>query len=188
MSNANPDSPSLPTDLLLKRKSRRWATVAIIALIPTIPCFMYLTTLWAKMIPLGTVAFMIAAFGLGLVLAAGPVITLTGLLVALFMRIEAAFKAAAPRKFGVLDILFITGGLIVTLLPALAASYVPVKAMLTGYIAFQGPGQQYPRLTDPYGFWQAVAFWLMGAATLAFLAGLYWRSRFWPKKPGMQQQ
>ncbi|WP_157288324.1 hypothetical protein [Uliginosibacterium gangwonense] len=173
---------------MLKRKAGRWALGVIAALLPTIPCFVYFLPLWNKLIALGTLPFMFAALGLGLVLSVGPVAVVVCSLVALFLRIEACYVEGALPKRTVLDCVAIATGMLVTFAPALAALYVPVKAILTGYIAFRGPGQQYPMQADPYGFWQAVGFWLMGVATLAFLAGVYWRSRWLRRKQQLAPQ
>jgi len=188
MSKANPDSPSYQADVLLKLKARRWALGVVVALLPTIPCFVYFMPLWNKLITLGTLPFMFAALGLGLILAMGPVAVVVCGLVALFLRIESCYVKGTMPKRTVLDRVFIATGMLVTVAPALAAMYVPVKAMLTGYIAFRGPGQQYFIQADPYGFWQAVGFWWMGVAALAFLAGVYWRSRWLRRKQFLSLQ
>ncbi|MBS1209189.1 MAG: hypothetical protein H6R19_1587 [Proteobacteria bacterium] len=161
----------------LHRKARRWSLVAFLALAITLPGILFIKPLWAWLITLGSGSFMLAAAGWGLIMAAGPVTALVCALVALFLRVEAGFAPRSRhRRFG--DVLAISGGLLVSFTPALAALIPPVKAILTGYIAFRGQGQQYPQVSDPYGFWQAVAYWFMGAATLALLAGLYWRTKW----------
>lgn len=177
------DAPLLPRGDLLLRKSRRWALIALLALLLTLPCVLFMKPLWAQLITLGSTSFMLAAGLWGLILAGGPVLFLAAALSALFLRVEARFAPCRTRRpFG--DALAVGLGLILSFLPALAALYPPLKALLTGYIGFRGLGQQYPLATDPYGFWQAVAFWLMGALALAFLAGFYWRSKWRPSAAG----
>ncbi|MDP5240337.1 hypothetical protein Q9Q94_12410 [Uliginosibacterium sp. 31-16] len=162
---------------VLHRKSRRWAVAALIALLITLPAIIFIKPLWYQLITLGSGAFMLAAAAWALVMAAGPVAALVCAIVALFLRVEAGFAPRSRvRRFG--DVLAIGGGLLISFTPAIAALYPPVKAVLTGYIAFRGLGQQYPLAGDPHGFWQAVASWLMGATVLATLATLYWRAKW----------
>jgi hypothetical protein len=166
----------------LHRKARRWSLIAICALLFTLPAIVFFRPLWEWLITLGSGAFALAASVWGLVMAIGPVTALVCALTALFLRVEASFAPRSRRRrFG--DTLAICGGLAVSFTPALAALYPPVKALLTGYIAFRGLGQQYPLASDPYGFWQAVAYWFMGSATLALFAGLYWRAK-WRNRVG----
>ncbi len=163
-------------DLLL-RKSRRWGFFALLAFALTLPCVIFMKPLWAFLITLGSGSFMLMAGLWGLILAAGPLAFLACGLTALFLRVEVRF-APRSQRHPLGDTLAISLALLLSFVPALAALYPPIKAVLTGYIGFRGVGQQYPLASDPYGFWQAVAFWIMGAMTLAFLAGLYWRSKW----------
>ncbi|GAB2880907.1 hypothetical protein GCM10027046_06360 [Uliginosibacterium flavum] len=166
----------------LHRRARRWSLIAVTALLLTLPAIIFFPRLWSWVITLGSGAFLLAGAAWGLLMAVGPVTALVCALVALFLRVEAGFAPRSRhRRFG--DALAITGGLLVSFAPALAALYPPIKALLTGYIAFRGQGQQYSLLSDPYGFWQAVAYWLMGAATLALLAGFYWKAK-WRSRVG----
>lgn len=158
------------------RKARRWARVALVALLITLPCVIFMKTLWNSLITLGPTSFWLAASVWGLVLAAGPVLFVVGVLTALFLRMEAVVSPRTLRH-PIRDVLVTATALIVSLVPSVAALYPPVKALLTGTIGFRGLGQQYPLASDPYGFWQAVAFWFMGAFTLAFLAFVYWRGK-----------
>lgn len=163
-------------DLLL-RKSRRWAGIAFIALLLTVPCLVFMRPLWVWLVTLGSGSFMLAAGLWGLVLAAGPLLFLVAGLCALFLRVEAGFAPCShPSRLG--DRIVIGIALTISFLPALAALYPPLHAIASGFIAFRGPGQEYPLAADPYGFWQAVAFWLMGAATLAIFAGIYWCAKW----------
>lgn len=163
-------------DLLL-RKSRRWALLALAALALTLPCLIFMQPLWAWLATLGSGSFMLLAGLWGIVLAAGPLVVVVGALCALFLRVEASFAPRRSHTPGT-DRAIIALAVLVSLLPALAALYPPIKAILTGFIGFRGIGQQYPLASDPYGFWQAVAFWFMGAASLALLAGVYWRAKW----------
>lgn len=176
MATGNPDSPSYTSRQLLQLKSRRWAWIMIAALIPTLPCFVFIAQIWRGIVSLGTLPFMFAALGLGLLLAVGPVAVIVSGLASLFLRVEACFAEPHTERSSA-DKLTITIATFVSFVPAIAALYVPVKAILTGSIAFRGPGQLYSLATDPYGYWQAVTFWLMGAASLAFLAARYWYSK-----------
>lgn len=175
------DALQVPRGDLLLRKSRRWALVALISILITMPCIAFIKPLWTWLATLGTGSFMIAAGVWGLILAAGPILFLVGALCALFLRVEAGF-APRSRPRPASDRAAITAALFVSFLPALTALYPPIHALLTGFIGFRGLGQQYPLASDPYGFWQAVAFWFMGAATLAILAGVYWRAKWRSRK------
>ncbi|MEN3109808.1 hypothetical protein ACFONG_13305 [Uliginosibacterium paludis] len=176
-----PNALQLPRGDLLLRKSRRWALIALAALLLTVPCVVFIQPLWAWLVTLGTGSFMIIAALWGLVMAAGPILFLVAGLCALFLRVEAGFAPRSqPRPAA--DRAAIAAGLFISFLPALVALYPPIRAMLTGFIGFRGLGQQYPLASDPYGFWQAVAFWFMGAATLAILAGVYWRAKWLSRK------
>lgn len=173
----SPDSNAALHGELLHLKSRRWALIALLACLITLPCVLFMRPLWAQLVTLGSGSFMIAAGLWGLVLAGGPLLFLVAGLTALFLRVEARFAPRSqPRPIG--DALVIALALILSFTPALAALYPPIKAVMSGLISFRGPGRVYSLATDPYGFWQGVAFWLMGAATLALLAGFYWRSRW----------
>lgn len=174
---------NLPRGDLLLRKSRRWALIALAALLLTLPCLAFLPALWAWFVTLGSASFMLSAGLWGLVLAAGPLLFLVAALCALFLRVEAGFAPRSKPSPGG-DRLAVGVALIISFVPALLALYPPLHALTTGFIAFRGPGQQYPLATDPYGFWQALAFWLMGAATLAILAGVYWRAKWRAHKSG----
>ena len=170
----SPEASPLPRGEALHRRSRRWAFAALVF---ALPCIAFIKPLWYQLITLGSGAFMLAAGLWGLVLAAGPVLMLVAALCALFLRVEAACAPRARRRPAG-DALAIALALLLSFAPALAALYPPVHALLTGLIGFRGAAQQYPLADDPYGFWQAVVFWLMGAATLGFLAGAYWRAKW----------
>lgn len=174
--NATDVSIPLHGDVLL-RKSRRWTLIALISLLLTLPCILFIKPLWAFLVTLGTSSFMIVAGLWGLILAAGPLLFLVAALCALFLRVEAGFAPRSkPQPAG--DRAAVVLALFISFLPALIALYPPIKAMMTGFIGFRGLGQQYPLASDPYGFWQAVAFWFMGSASLAILAGVYWRAKW----------
>lgn len=165
----------------LLRKSRRWALIALISLLLTLPCIIFVKPLWAFLVTLGTGSFMIVAGIWGLILAAGPLLFLVAALCALFLRVEAGFApCSTPRPNR--DRAVIALALFISFVPALVALYPPIKALMTGLIGFRGLGQQYPLASDPYGFWQAVAFWFMGSASLAILASVYWRAKWRSRK------
>jgi len=168
-------------DVLL-RKSRNWGFVALAALTLTLPCLLFIRPLWQQFATLGTGSFMLAAGAWAMILAAGPILIIVGALCSLFLRVEAYF---APRshKRTFLDTVVVGLAILISFAPALTALYPPCKALQTGVIGFQGPGQEYPLLTDPYGYWQAIAFWFMGATSLGFLAAVYWRAKWRQSRP-----
>lgn len=176
MTNATP--AALRGELLHCRAHRamRWA---LLALLLSLPAFLFIEPLWQRIAAMGAPALLFSSLLLGMTLAAGPVAALACSLYALYLRVEARF-APRERSRPLGDALALGAGLVVSFLPALAALYPPIKALFTGYIAFRGLGQQYPLDVDPLGFWKAVFFWFIGAATLAGLAIAYWRSH-WQK-------
>lgn len=171
------ETSSLPRGDLLLRKSRRWAKIALASLIITLPCVLFMKPLWTWLAAAGSASFLLVAGLWGLILAGGPLLLLVATLCALFLRVEAGFAPRTrPQPAG--DRIFIAIALFVSLIPALAALYPPIKAIMAGTISFRAVGQQYPIATDPLGFWQGVAYWFMGSATLAILAGVYWRGKW----------
>ena len=177
MSARNPDSPESARKKQLHQKSLRYLGIMLAALLITLPVFFFIREIWQAILTLGTAPFMAAALGLGLLLAAGPVTILVSGLISLFLRIEACFaEPATPRSAK--DWGFISIAALLSFSPALGTLYVPLRGLVTGTLAFRGPGQHYTLKTDPYGFWQAEAFWLMGAAALAYLATQYWYAKY----------
>lgn len=164
---------------VLHRRARRTMVWALLALLLSLPAFLFVEPLWQRIAAMEAPALLLSSLLLGMAMAAGPVAALTCSLYALYLRVEARF-APRERARPLTDALALGTGLVVSFLPALAALYPPIKALFTGYIAFRGLGQQYPLDADPLGFWKAVFFWFIGATTLAGLAIAYWRSR-WQK-------
>ncbi|MFA9438330.1 hypothetical protein ACDA63_01680 [Uliginosibacterium sp. sgz301328] len=166
----------LPGDHLI-RKTRRSLLYALLCLLISAPVYIWMGRIWWQIAQLGGFMFVGASmlFGLGMVI--GPLGGLFFGLVALFMRVESRF---APRATPLAraDSVAVPLGWLATLLPALAACYPPIKALIDGSIRYKFPAGQVARSVDPLGYWQGVAFWFMGAAALAVLAGVYWRSRY----------
>ena len=177
MLTSNPDSPEPARKNALIRRSRRHFWIMLGSLSLTLPVFAMLAPIWHVLVGLGTASFMVAALGLGLLLAAGPVAILVSGLMGVFLRVEACFVEPTTQR-SVIDKFFICIAALLSYSPAIATLYVPFRGLVTGTLAFRGPGQQYTLKADPYGFWQAEAFWLMGAAALAYLATQYWYSRY----------
>lgn len=174
MGEVSPAAGQLVRGDMLHRKSLRWGIIALLGLLVALPCVFFARSILMKMATLGTGGFMIAAAVWALLVAAGPLTFIFGGLTALFLRMEAAVALRSrQQRFGDALVTFVT--LLITFAPALAALIPPVHALFTHTIGFRGLGQQYPQAIDPYGYWQAVGFWFMGAATLAFLAVVYWR-------------
>ena len=159
-------TPSALRGEMLHRRAHRAMRWALLALLLSLPAFLYIEPLWQRIAAMGAPALLFSSLLLGMTLAAGPVAALACSLYALYLRVEARF-APRERARPIADVLALTAGLIVSFLPALAALYPPIKALLTGYIAFRGLGQQYQLDADPLGFWKAVFFWFIGAITLA---------------------
>lgn len=166
---------------MLQRKASRWMSVGGASLILTTALFFFIQPIFQWIARLGGASFLAAALALGLAMAAGPIATVACGLMALFLRVEVCF-APQTATWRMSDRLSVGAGLLVSFAPALAALYPPIRAILSGYIGFRGPGQQYYRLTDPYGFWQATAFWMMGAVSLAIVASIYWRAKWRDRK------
>ncbi|MFT4173697.1 MAG: hypothetical protein QM639_14130 [Rhodocyclaceae bacterium] len=166
----------LPGDHLI-RKTRRSLIYALLCLLVSAPVYIWLGPVWRQILPLGGFAFVLMSMLFGLALVIGPLGGLFFGLVALFMRVEARFAPRAAPVVGK-DRGAVALGMLVTVLPTLAACYPPIKAIIDGSIRYKIPAGQVARAIDPLGFWQGVAFWFMGAAALAVLVGVYWRSRF----------
>lgn len=172
-----PSAPSLQTAREPRNKATLWLLVAALGTLVTAALVYFIRPLFHSIAQLEDAGFLLASLVVGLGLALGPLAAVVGMLVFLFQRVEACL--ALPRgSWAASDRAIVACAVLVSLAPSLAALYPPTQALLSGYIGFRGPGQQYLRAEDPYGFWQAVAFWLMGAATLAVIAGVYWRAKW----------
>lgn len=165
----------------LRRKSVRWMMFAALAVLLSIPPYFWFGPLWAKVSALGGAAFVLAAAGFGLLLVIGPIGFLCCLLAAIFMRAEACTQAGEHPR-GMADVLALASGLLISFAPALGVLYMPIKALTTGEVRYKFPAAMVRHDVDPLGYWQGVGFWFMGAAALAVLAGIYWRSRWQRRK------
>lgn len=165
----------LPGDLMQGR-ARTALLMALAASAASLPVYVWVGPLWRSTEQLQGSAFIWASFGFGLLLVIGPVLAIAGFLTALFMRVESCFVQRNRTRRT--DKPVIALSLFVTLLPALAACYPPIKALFTGSIRYKFPKVDVAYAFDPLGYWQGIAFWFMGAAALAWLAFVYWRSRW----------
>jgi hypothetical protein len=168
---------------MLHRKSLRWGIAALLGLLALLPCTIWARTILMALATFGPLGFKIGASAWALVLAVGLIAFVCGGLTALFLRVEASVNTRSRRRLAG-DLLAALLVLIITFAPTIVALYPPVHALFTHTIGFRGLGQQYPRAEDPYGYWQAVAFWFMGAATLGYLACVYWRWK-WRQYKGL---
>ncbi|MFT3733592.1 MAG: hypothetical protein QM776_00900 [Rhodocyclaceae bacterium] len=173
----------LPGDRL-QRKSSIAFLFGLTGLIASVPVYAYATPLWLATSKLEGGAFSLAALGFGLLLVAGPLLAMGGLLTALFMRTESIFLARSHASKADRPLLALA--VLVTALPALLACYPPIKALTTGQIRYKFPATEVSQSFDPLGYWQGIAFWAMGAAALGWLAFVFWRSR-WRKYQALRQ-
>ncbi|GAA5158670.1 hypothetical protein GCM10025770_03520 [Viridibacterium curvum] len=168
----------------MQRKSRIAFICGLTGLIVSIPVYAYATPLWLATSRLEGAAFSLAALGFGLLLVAGPLLAIGGLLTALFMRTESIFLKRSHASRGDRPLLALAA--LVTALPALLACYPPLKALSTGQIRYKFPATEVSQHFDPLGYWQGIAFWFMGATALGWLAFAFWRSR-WRKHKALRQ-
>lgn len=160
----------------LRRKALRAALMAALAALLCLPLYLSLGHIWQVVARQGGLIFILSAMGFGLLMVLPPFLSIGFALFALFCRIESSFAPrlrVRPRG----DRLSIVAGLLLTIAPALAACYPPIHAILSGSIRYKFPATAIARELDPLGFWQGVAFWFMGAATLFIAAMIYW----WPR-------
>lgn len=170
-----------PVSATLRRKARRSLLLTGLALLLCLPPYLGFVPLWTRIAQLNGGAFVLASTGFGLLLIVGPLGVLCGLLATAFLRVEACTQPGeTPRGAG--DKLAVGGAVLASFAPALAVLGLTLKALVDGTVRYKFPSGMVARGVDPLGYWQGVAFWLMGAAVLALLAGLYWRSRWQRRK------
>ena len=151
----------------LLRKSRRWALFAALPLGPCLVCILFLAKIWQTIVSLGTVAFMLASFALGLVLVIGPLTMVICGLTALFLRVEASL-ATPSETLSLLDRLSVLAGILTSLVPAGIALLVAFNTWQSSRSGHHALLRETP--------------WLGAAFILLLLAGLYWRKHFKRRK------
>lgn len=169
------------TGLRLRAKSRRHFFYTLLSLLVSAPVYYWAGPLWLKIQPLQAGSFVLAALGYGLLLVLGPLCAIGFALTTLFLRVEASF-APGERPRGFADYVSVILAFVLTVAPAFGGAYPALMALRSGSVRFKLPEGQVLRSVDPLGYWQGVAFWLMGGAALLILAGVYWRSRWLRRK------
>lgn len=144
----------------LRRRARRWALIALAAWLPLLLGAAFFKPLWAALVRLTPIPFMLAASGAGLVLLLGLVLGVGAALGAVFLRAEAA---CSPRTHlhPWRDRASLALALVLSFAPAAAAAFPGAQAMLSASPRL-GPG----------------LLWLAAALLLAVAAAGYWRSKW----------
>lgn len=163
----------------LLHKSRRWLRWAAIAAILSLPLYAFALSLWAAVAQLSGAMLALAALAFGLTLAGLPITALCCAIVGLFLRVESRCQPRSLAHSQADSIL--TGlALVISFIPAMAVSVPAWLGLWHERVRYRLPAAEVFKSIDPLGYWQGIAFWLMGAATLSILASFYWRSR-WAK-------
>lgn len=168
--------PPLPHPDTLRRQSRRAIWLAGLGALLCLP-YLAFSMLWSQIASLSGGGFVLAAAIFGLLIVSGPLLICIGVLAAVFLRVEACtLPGESPRA--VADWLAVAAGLLLSFAPAVGGTVPALQALATGGVRYKFPATTVMHSIDPLGYWQGVAFWFMGAAALALLACLYWRSRW----------
>jgi hypothetical protein len=157
--------------------------LALIATPLTTLLFLNLRPFWVKIAPLEGVAFMLAAFLFGAVLAVTPVITAAGWLLALWYGVESVFMPRT-RRTPICDILIVGASLIAWFSPALGFLGKAAQALFTGGVRFAHPPRSYLLAEDPVAFWQSIGFLLIAAGLFVWFAWHYWKGKLRRKPAG----
>lgn len=165
-----------------RRRAGYWLAVLVAMTLAAGLLFSGLAHLWPAIANLEGLPFLLAATVLGAGLAVAPVLALAGLVLAVWNGVESVYQ---PRRRAtpVLDKLIVALGLVVWFAPTLALLGVVVQAVASGRIHFSQPPRDYLLASDPIAFWQGVAFWLVIAASLGYLAWRYWRGKLGAAPP-----
>ncbi len=160
--------------------ARHRATLALLVFLLALPLswwlFTRLETIWALVLPLEGMPFMLAATLLGAVLAITPLAAAIGFLLSVWFGVESVYlpRTRAPSA---IDRVIVAGGLLVWFSPTLGALAAAARALAEGRIHFVRPPRDYFLATDPIAFWQGIGFWLIMAAVSGFLSWRYWRGK-----------
>lgn len=165
-------------------RARRHAAISLLIFALGLPLsyllFSRLQPIWDFILPLEGPLFLLAATTLGLSLAATPVATAAGFILAIWFGVDSIY-CPHSRSSGLLDRLIIAVALLVWFSPALFAIASAIHALLVGHVHFVRPPRDYYLATDPIAFWQGIGFWFIMASLFAFLAWRYWRPRLFPR-------
>ncbi|MCL2875962.1 MAG: hypothetical protein FWF12_06685 [Betaproteobacteria bacterium] len=158
---------SLPENALPGDRARRrgalYLLLAPIATLIAIPLFLNLYPLWASVISLDGIAFVLVATLFGAIASIAPIASIAGWLLALWYGVESVFMAR-ERRTPTTDIIITSIGLVAWFLPALG---LLALAVLTSRDPLQAPN----------AYWQEIGYKLTGAGVLAWLAWRYWRGK-----------
>jgi hypothetical protein len=169
--------PDEPRGDLLRRRAR-FGLLLLLAMAPaSLVLFGGLERLWPPIAALDGIPFLAAATLLGAALAGAPLLSLVGLVVAVWNGVESIYQPRRRATPG-LDRVIVVLGLVVWFGPSLALLAAAGRAVVTGRIHFTRPPRDYLLATDPIAFWQGVGFWLIIAACLGYLAWRYWQPKF----------
>ncbi len=166
-----------------RRRGARCLLLALAATPITVLLFLNLKPLWTIIEPLEGIAFALVGALFGAILAAAPIITAVGWLLALWFGVESVFMLRT-RRTPTADIAIIGTGLVAWFLPALWFLFTAVQALVSGHVHFPKPSRDYLLAEDPVAFWQGVGYMLIAAGLFAWLAWRYWQGKL-RRKSGM---
>lgn len=171
---------SLPENPAPGDHARRRGTIcfltALIATPITIWLFSSLGAIWMKIEPLNGMAFFLSAALIGLLLAATPIISLFGWLLALWYGVESVFMQRGKRTPKT-DIAIIGAGIAAWFAPAFGFLATAIGALISGRVHFAKPARDYLLAQDPVAYWQGVGFMFITAGVFGWLAYRYWQSK-----------
>lgn len=129
-------------------------------------------TLWRFIEPLNGAAFYFAAVGVGLLLAAAPVLAVLTFCAAVW---HAGSSIALPKQYATprLDRTLAVILCVIWFSPALASLAFAGRSLASGVIRFPHPKREYVLATDPVAFWESIGFMLIATAVWAWLAWRY---------------
>lgn len=162
----------------LLRRSQQMLGYAFVLGVASAAVYIYRQALWDYVGAQGGAWFMLLAALFGLALVAIPLAALTCLAWGVFARVESLVRArSTPAKLA--DRLLVGLAIALSLVPAAWPLSMAARAMMSGEITIRQPIEHlFTPHSDPLAFAENVGYWLIGAAALASLAGIYWRSRW----------
>lgn len=160
-----------------RRRAILFLLFALAATLLTVWLFLDLPLLWGFVESLGgRFLVFLGSVAIGAVLAAAPVLTLAGWLLALWFGVQSVYAPRA-RKTPIVDGCIVGVGLVAWFAPAAAFLATAIWSLISGKVHFPQPARDFLRTEDPVAYWQSVGFLLLAAALFAWLAWQFWRGK-----------
>jgi hypothetical protein len=173
----------LPQDALPGDRARRNAVrsllLAFVATPLTILLFRNAGTLYQHIYPLEGMAYALVAAVFGAVLAAAPVISMLGWLLALWFGVESVYRPR-QRVTPITDRVIVAIGLVAWSLPSLGFLVTAGWAIFTGRVHFPQPARDFVWAEDPNAYLQGVGFLILAGGLFAWFAWRYWQGKLCP--------